>query len=185
MSEWTPPPKPGELQAELRELSRERSPGGVFHRRWYAAAFAAGVLLVCALGFATDIFDSGPSSADVSAAYRAGLDEGTAAAEAYWQEELESRWWESYKAGKSEGSSIAPTLVIAVHEGFSWEGGYEAGLRSPDIDIEQSYRQGWMAGYSRAWSTIAGEVAVAPFNPSPPSVGVGQRVQWVEWGGEP
>ena len=149
------------------------------------AAFAAGVLLVCGFGFATDLFDSGPSGSNVSAAYRDGIDEGTLSAEAYWKEELEERWWESYKQGKSEGSSIAPTLVIAVHEGFSWDHGYEAGLRSPDIDVEQSYRRGWMAGYTGAWSAITSEVAVWPFNPTPVTVEVNERVQWVEWGGEP
>ncbi len=181
MSAWTQPPE----QRELTELSRERSPLDAFNRGWYAAAFAAGVLVVCVLGFATDIFDSGPTPSDVSAAYRDGIDEGTVSAEAYWKEELEERWWESYKQGKSEGSSIAPSLVIAVHEGFSWDHGYEAGLRSPDIDVGQSYRQGWMAGYSRAWAAITSEVAVAPFNPTPATVEIDDRVQWVEWGGEP
>ena len=179
MSNWTPPAK----QQELTELALERSPSKVSSRPWYAAAFVAGALLVCVLGFATDLFDSGPTSFDVSAAYREGINEGTVAAETDWQEELEARWWESYKRGQSEGSSIAPSITVAIREGFSWEGGFDAGLRSPDIDLERSYREGWMAGYSQAWSAIASEVEVAPFDAA--SAEVGQRVQWVEWGGEP
>ncbi len=179
MSNWTPPAK----QQELTELALERSPSSVANRPWYAAAFVAGALLVCVLGFATDLFDSGPTSSDVSAAYREGIDEGTVAAETYWQEELEARWWESYKRGQSEGSSIAPSITEAIQEGFSWEGGFDAGLRSSDIDLERSYREGWMAGYAQAWSAIASEVEAAPFDAAPPDVG--QRVQWVEWGGEP
>ncbi len=181
MSNWTPPAK----QQELTELALERSPSSVSNRPWYAAAFVAGVLLVCVLGFATDLFDSGPTSSDVSAAYREGIDEGTVAAETFWQEELKARWWDAYKRGQSEGSSIAPSIAVAVREGFSWEGGFAAGLRSPDIDLEQSYRQGWMAGYTRAWSEVGGGMAVAPYNLTPPSIEVALRVQWVEWGGEP
>ena len=174
MSDWSGPSE----QLELRELSRETAPAGAFDRRWYAAAFAAGVVLVCVLGFATDLFDSGPTSGDVSAAYRDGLDRGTAAAEAYWQEELEQRWWAGYKQGKSEGSNMAPALTDAMREGFSWDGGYEAGLKSPDVDVEGSYRQGWMIGYQRGWAAVRGEVAVAPFDSEAP----GLRF---EWGGEP
>ena len=179
MSDWIPPAR----QQELTELALERSRASVSDRSWYAAAFVAGVLLVCVLGFATNLFDAGPTSSDVSAAYREGIDEGTVAAETYWQEELESRWWESYMQGQSEGSSVAPSITVAIREGFSWEGGFDAGLRSPDIDLERSYREGWMAGYSQAWSAIASEVELAPFDAAPPDVG--QRVQWVEWGGEP
>ena len=179
MSNWTPPAR----QQELTELALERSPSSASRGPWYLAAFVAGVLLVCVLGFATDLFDSGPTSSDVSAAYRVGIDEGTVAAETYWQEELEARWWESYMLGQSEGSSVAPSITVAIREGFSWEGGFDAGLRSPDIDLEQSYREGWMAGYSQAWSAIASDFEVAPFDATPPDVG--QRVQWVEWGGEP
>ena len=184
MSNWTPPTR----QQELTELAIERSPTSESSRPWYAGAFVVGVLLVCVLGFATDLFDSGPTSSDVSAAYRVGIDEGTVAAETYWQEELEARWWESYMLGQSEGSSVAPSITVAIREGFSWEGGFDAGLRSPDIDLEQSYREGWMAGYSQAWSAIARDFEVAPFDATPPDVtppDVGQRVQWVEWGGEP
>lgn len=181
MSDWSRPSE----QLELRELSRETHPLGAFNRRWYLLAFLAGIGVVCVLGFSTDLFDSGPTDLDVSAAYREGIDRGSSAAEAEWTERLEAAWWEGYKRGKGEGSSLAPTLADAVREGFSWEGGYEAGLQSPDIDVDQSYRQGWMEGYSRAWTQVTGVSSRATLGQRPSGSSPGRSVQWFEWGGEP
>jgi len=130
------------------------------------------------LGFSTSLFDSGPTELDVSAAYRSGFDQGTIEAEARWQEELEAVWWEQYALGRSEGSSMSPSLIEAVRDGFSWEGGYEAGLQSFDVDLDQSYQQGWMDGYNRARTEVAGESAAALSASNPPEPGD-------EWGEEP
>lgn len=181
MSHWIQPPDGNELQ----ELALETSPRAARNQRWYAAAFAIGVVLVCALGFATDIFDSGPTDGDVSAAFRDGLDRGTLAAETYWQEELNDRWWDAYKVGKSEGTSVAPVIEEAVRDGFSWDNGFEAGLKSPDIDLDSSYRLGWMDGYTQGWRAVIGDDAPASLVPGTPEPDSSSRVQWVEWGGEP
>jgi len=170
---------------ELRELERESGRPGAPSRGWYAAAFAAGVLLVCVLGFSTDLFDSGPTSGDVSKAYREGFDEGTTAAEAVWEAEIDDRWWEGYKKGQASDTSMAPVIVNAVREGFSWDAGYEAGLQSMDIDIDASYRDGWMQGYRNGWARVTGEATGARFVPHPPGPGYASRVRWREGGGEP
>ncbi len=167
MSHWSPPSEQRD-QHELQELTREAPAAAAFSRGWYAMALFAGVALVCILGFSTDLFDSGPTNADVSAAYRDGLDRGTIQAEERWAADLEEAWWEQYKIGKAEGSSLAPALIEAVRDGFSWAGGYEAGMQSVDIDVEDEYRQGWMAGYQEGWSAVAGTEPAAPQVPDPP-----------------
>ena len=181
MAHWTPPTE----QQDLRELARETGPTGAFYRRWYGAAFAFGALLVCVLGFSTDLFDSGPTQQDVNAAYRDGFDQGTAEAEAYWERELDDRWWEGYKRGQASETSMAPVIVNAVREGFSFESGYEAGLESEDIDIDESYRDGWTTGYQRAWARVTGESAGARFVPHPPGPGFASRLPWNDGGGDP
>ena len=181
MSDWTRPPE----GAELRELEREHARPGAPNRGWYAAAFCAGVVLVCLLGFATDLFDSGPTDLDVSKAYRSGFDQGVADAEDYWERELNERWWEGYKRGQASETSMAPVIVEATRDGFSWEAGYQAGLQSPDVDLDASYREGWMAGYQRAWTQVAGMSIAAESIPDPPDANYAERALWSEWGGEP
>ncbi len=176
MSDWSRPSE----QLELRELSRELNPARAFHRRCYSLAFLAGVMLVCILGFSTSLFDSGPTDLDVSAAYREGIDRGTVSAQAAWEERLETAWWEEYLRGKGEGSSLAPTLAEAVRDGFSWEGGFEAGLQSPDIDPDRSYREGWMQGYARAWTQVTGVSSRATLANGRTGLS-SSSVQWFEW----
>lgn len=181
MAHWSQPSE----QQELREQTRESRPDGSLDRRWFAAAFAVGVLLVAVLGFATDLFDGGPSDGDVSSAYRDGFDKGVAAAEAYWEDELIDRWWEGYKFGQASETSMAPIIVQAVRDGFSFESGYEAGLESDDIDIDRSYRDGWMNGYRNGWARVTGEAAGARFVPHPPGPGYASRVRWLDGGADP
>ena len=181
MSNWSQPAD----QHELRELARETSARGAFDRRWYAATFVFGVLLVCVVGFSTDLFDSGPTEGDVSAAYRDGFDHGAAEAETYWERELDDRWWEGYKRGQASETSMAPVIVEAVREGFSYEAGFEAGLESEDIDIEEHYRDGWVTGYQRAWAQVTGESGGARIVPHPPGPGYASRLPWGNGGGDP
>ena len=158
MAHWNRPPDLNELQ-ELQRNSRSRAPG---ERHWLAAAFAAGFALVLALGFGTGIFDDGPTDLDVSSAYRAGFDRGIEEAESYWNEVLEDAWWEGYFEGNADGSLMAPNLAEGVREGFSWDGGYEAGLRSEEISVSDHYWEGWMEGFNRGWSSARGDTSVTP-----------------------
>ena len=174
MTHWIRPPE----GSELRELEREGRHQGAPSRGWYTAAFVAGVLLVCVLGFSTDLFDSGPTRQDVSKAYRNGFEEGTAAAEAYWEEEINDRWWEGYKRGQASETSMAPVIVNAVREGFSWEAGYRAGLTSQDIDVDQRYRDGWIQGYRTAWIRVTGESAGVRMTPLPNGFGYTNLLRW-------
>ena len=168
MSHWPPPERTD--SGELQELSRvdrgAASAGGtaagVSRRTWLIAAFIAGVLLGAALGLFTDIFDSGPTSQDVSAAYRAAFDAEVAAAEAYWDDFINDSWWEGYKRGQASESSMAPVIVQAMRRGFSFESGYEAGLVSEDIDVQGSYQDGWNSGFIAAWQEVVGDDADAP-----------------------
>ena len=181
MAHWIRPQE----GTELRELDRASGRPGAPSRGWYLLAFVGGIFLVSVIGFSTDLFDSGPTTQNVSRAYRDGFDEGTAAAEAYWENELVDRWWEGYKRGQASETSMAPVIVNAVREGFSWQAGYEAGMESQDIDIDRSYREGWMEGYQNGWARVTGEVAGARFIPHPPGPGFASRVRWQEGGGEP
>ena len=175
MSNWSRPSDP----LELRELQRDTGPDGGPDSRWYAVAFLAGLMLVSVLGLGTNLFDSGPSELDVSSAHREGIDRGTVEAERYWEETLEEAWWESYLKGKSEGTSLSSTLILAVHDGFSWESGFETGLQSPDIDLDQRFRSGWMAGYSQAWTQVTG------VTPSSPESRYAELASRIAWEGEP
>ncbi len=130
-----------------------------------------GVALSLVLGVGTDLFERGPTRADVNDAYRAGLAAGTSGSEEAWQERLEMIWWEQYFLGYEEGDAISPTLSAAVSDGFSWENGYEAGLQSVEYDIDAHYWRGWSAGYQRGRALVGGEPSDQPMA--------------VEWGGEP
>ena len=174
MANWNRPPD----GTELRELERENRRRGAPSRGWRALAFLAGIFLVCVLGFSTDLFDSGPTSQDVSRAYREGVDEGTAAAEAYWENEIDDRWWEGYKKGQASDTSMAPVIVNAVREGFSWDAGYQAGLASQDIDVEKRYREGWIQGYRTEWTRVTGESAGARMTPLPNGFGYTNLLRW-------
>ena len=164
MSNWS---KPSE-SVDLQELPLQRGPDPKRSSRWYLAAFVLGVGFVCLLGLFTDLFDSGPTETEVSAAYREGLDAGTADAEAFWQEELERIYWDHFEQGQGAGLTVGPVLARAIAAGFSWQGGYDAGLEAPDISLNASYWRGWMLGYDEGYVAVAG---VSPTS--------------VEWGGEP
>lgn len=152
MTHWSRPPDLNELQ----ELSRESSSRAANRLRWYLSAFVVGMALVFAVGVGTNIFNRGPSDRDVSAAYRDGFDRGTEAAESYWDETLEDAWWDGYREGNADGSLVAPNLTEGVREGFSWDGGYEAGLQSEEISVADRYWEGWMEGFDRGWSSVRG-----------------------------
>lgn len=158
---------------ELRELQQERKPRARLNRWWYGAAFAAGVLIVMALGFGTSMFHTGPDERDVEAAYRDGVDQGTIEGEEHWAEELERRWWVGYRLGRNEQSSISVELLLAIRDGFSWEAGFEAGKRSSDLDPAEAYSDGWRDGYVAGWGSVTGETGIDA--PAPPSE---RRAEW-------
>jgi hypothetical protein len=160
VADWSGPSE----QLELQELSRETAAAQRLDRRWYPVAFLAGIALVCLLGFSTNLFDSGPSALEVSDAYRDAYDQSKAAAEIRWEEDLLSAWWEGYKRGQASDTSKAPELVEAMRDGFSFDSGFEAGLQSPEIDLEDRYREGWMEGYVEAFAQVAGALAEAAFD---------------------
>ena len=137
------------------------------------------------LGFSTDLFDSGPTQMDVNAAYWDGFEEGRSLADAAWAVELEEIWWEEYARGQAEGSSLAPAIAEAMRDGFSWEGGFETGLKSPDIDVEQRYVEGWRQGFVRGWTQVTGvDIHDLPA-PDLPDWRAGGDVQGIERESEP
>ncbi len=150
MAHWS---RPSDLN-ELRELERETSPRVTHDLRWFAGAFTAGIALVLALGFGTNIFDSGPTELDVGSAYREGFEQGTSEAEAYWEEALADAYWEGFSVGNAEGSREAPDLYEGMRRRFSWDGGYEAGLRSAEVNLDDQYWEGWLEGFASGWSSV-------------------------------
>ncbi len=135
-------------------------------------AFVLGVVSVGAVGLGTDLFDSGPRDLDVSAAYREGFDTGETQAQADWQARLDDIWREHYDQGYRAGNSMAPAIQRAVIDGFSWEGGYEIGRASVEGAVDESYWQGWMAGYMHGRDLVDGKLTL------------GSGMPGVEWGGE-
>ena len=153
MAHWNRPPD----LSELEELVAERPRRAATRGRWYLSAFAAGLALIFALGVGSDLFDRGPTDLDVSAAYRVGFDQGSEDAESYWIEALEEAWWEGYYEGNADGSSVSPNLSAGVRDGFDWDGGYEAGMQSDEVNVAEQYWEGWMEGFNRGWSSVSGE----------------------------
>ena len=167
MSHWPPQsaPTPASCKSSRGLIAAPPAPAvlpGVSRRTWLISAFIAGILLGAALGLLTDLFDSGPTTQDVSSAYRAAFDAEVAAAEAYWDDFINDSWWEGYKRGQASESSMAPVIVQAMRRGFSFESGYEAGLVSEDIDVQGSYQDGWNSGFIAAWQEVVGDDADAP-----------------------
>lgn len=178
MSDWSGPSE----QLELQELRREGAADGSAGSRWYVAAFLAGILLVALVGLSTDLFDSGPTDLDVSAAFRDGFDQGVAEGEAGWEDALVKAWWDGYKRGQASDSSMAPVIVEAMRDGFSWESGFDAGLRSPDVDVDQRFRDGWNAGFGHGWTRVTGAPADVP---PAPSSDYARRLQLLSLGDDP
>ena len=175
MADWQRPPE-GSESLKLEELVREGAGASDRFWRWCLGAFAVGVIAVCVVGFSTDLFDSGPTEVEVNNAFREGVEAGAEARAAFWEEELERLWWAAYEEGKGEGRSIAPVLLTAAREGFSYESGLVAGLASEEVDLEVSYAEGWRDGYALGFTAAAG--AAAAEVPSAPSPSVEQRLAW-------
>ena len=153
----------------LQELQREPANTRGLGLGRLAAAFAAGFCLVAGLGLWTPLFDTPPHPADVDRAYHESMATASERAEAYWQEELERRWWDAYKQGSKEHSAISEEITRAIFEGFSYDAGYEAGLRSTDLDHPlAAWRRGWLDGYGNGWSSVTGATGVNPPHPPDP-----------------
>lgn len=160
MSHWSKPSASLELE-DLQRSNRPNHSASAFDQRWYAVALLAGALVTTIVGLSTNVFDSGPTSLDVSAAYRDGIDRGTASAETRWAEAIDRRYWDAYYEGQRGGTGVGFVIAEGLRNGFSWEGGYEAGLGSPDIDPDASYWQGWQIGFQRGYHSVA---AITPIS---------------------
>ena len=139
-----------------RELERERAERAPLARRWLAAAFLAGGALVLALGFGSDLFQSGPTQADVNAAYRRAVEDGAAATEAEWRRELERREAVGFSRGRSAASRNTPDAMERFRHGFTYEAAYDAALSLAERELAAAWDAGWREGYWTAWRRIRG-----------------------------
>lgn len=142
--------------AQWRELERERDERVPLPRRWLAAAALAGAALTLALGFGTDLFERGPTQADVDAAFRRGAEDGAAATEASWQAELERRELVGFARGRSASSQVTPEAVERFRHGFTYEAAYDAALALAEEELAEAWDEGWRSGYRAAWVRIGG-----------------------------
>lgn len=142
--------------SQWRELEREREERAPLHRRWLAAAALAGAALTLALGFGTDLFERGPTQADVDAAFRRGAEDGAAATEASWQAELERRELVGFARGRSASSQVTPEAIERFRHGFTYEAAYDAALALAEEELAEAWDEGWRSGYRAAWVRIGG-----------------------------
>ena len=139
-----------------RELEREREAQTPLRRRWLAAALLAGAALTLALGFGTDLFERGPTEADVDAAFRRGAEDGAAATEADWRAELERRELVGFARGRSASSQVSAESIDRFRHGFTYEAAYDAALALAEEELAEAWDEGWRNGYRAAWVRIAG-----------------------------
>lgn len=155
-----------------RELEREREARAPLRRRWLVAALLAGAALTLALGFGTDLFERGPTEADVDAAFRRGAEDGAAATEADWRAELERRELVGFARGRSASSQVSAESIDRFRHGFTYEAAYDAALALAEEELAEAWDEGWRNGYRAAWVRISGSPPnEAPENPpnAPPS----------------
>ena len=139
-----------------RELEREREARAPLRRRWLVAALLAGAALTLALGFGTDLFERGPTEADVDAAFRRGAEDGAAATEADWRAELERRELVGFARGRSASSQVSAESIDRFRHGFTYEAAYDAALALAEEALAEAWDEGWRNGYRAAWVRIAG-----------------------------
>ena len=155
-----------------RELEREREARAPLRRRWLAAAVLAGAALTLALGFGTDLFERGPTEADVDAAFRRGAEDGAAATEADWRAELERRELVGFARGRSASSQVSAESIDRFRHGFTYEAAYDAALALAEEELAEAWDEGWRNGYRAAWVRIAGSPPnEAPENAPPDAPG--------------
>ena len=139
-----------------RELEREREARAPLRRRWLVAALLAGAALTLALGFGTDLFERGPTEADVDAAFRRGAEDGAAATEADWRAELERRELVGFARGRSASSQVSAESIDRFRHGFTYEAAYDAALALAEEALAEAWDEGWRNGYRAAWVRIGG-----------------------------
>ena len=153
-------------RTELRELAREeqREP---LDRRRIAVAFAAGVVFVLAIGFATDLFQTGPTRADVDGAYQRGAERGASVVESDWQDELVRRERIGFARGRSEASTLTADEIARFRYGFTYEAAYDLALQLAERGLTESWDAGWWTGYRTAWEQVRGELPKSPVEEPP------------------
>ena len=139
-----------------RELERERKAQAPLRRRWLAAAVLASAALTLALGFGTDLFERGPTEADVDAAFRRGAEDGATATEADWRTELERRELVGFARGRSASSQVSAESIDRFRHGFTYEAAYDAALALAEEALAEAWDEGWRNGYRAAWVRIGG-----------------------------
>lgn len=154
--------------ARWRELEREREQRIALPRRWLAAAALAGAALTLALGFGTNLFHTGPTPADLDAAYRRAVADGAAATETGWGDELERRELVGFARGRSVASQVTPESVDRFRHGFTYEAAYDTALALAERELAAARDAGWREGYRTAWQRIRGAPPNQPPN-QPPS----------------
>ena len=150
--------------ARWRELEREREQRAALPRRWLAAAALAGAALTLALGFGTNLFQTGPTQADVDAVYRRAVEDGVAATETGWHDKLERRELVGFSRGRSAASQVTPESVDRFRHGFTYEAAYDTALALAEREMAAAWDMGWREGYRTAWQRIRGAPPSEPPN---------------------
>ena len=153
-------------RTELRELAREeqREPPD---RRWTAVAFVAGVAFALVIGFATDLFQTGPTRADVDGAYQRGAERGASVVESDWQDELVRRERIGFARGRSEASTLTADEIARFRYGFTYEAAYDLALQLAERGLTESWDAGWWTGYRTAWEQVRGAPPSGPVEEPP------------------
>ena len=141
---------------QWRELEREPEQRATLKRRWLAAACLLGVALTLALGFGTDLFHSGPTQADVDAAFQRGAERGAAATEADWASELARRETVGFARGRSVASTVSDEEIDRFRHGFTYEAAYDQAQSLAQRELAAAWDEGWRAGYRAAWERMRG-----------------------------
>ena len=139
--------------AAMHELSQQRFQRPPPRRRWLASAAALGVIAALALGFGTNLFETGPVQANVDAAYRDGVAEGLAATEADWAAQIERRAEAAFERGR-DGGSLPAQFADWFEFGVNYEAAYEAILSLSRDALREAYHNGWDRGYREAYGRI-------------------------------
>lgn len=135
------------------------------HRTIAAAlsGLATGVALLVALGFATSLFDAGPSEADVTASFERGGDEARAAL----ADARQASYLNGYTAGYGAGLFAADTGIVTVEQVFemmsrAFDRGYAAGFADGMAETEPSGADAAGSDLSGADQAPAASSATAP-----------------------
>lgn len=147
--------QPDRIDLEELERAETRRP---IDRRQLPIAALLGAALALALGFGTDIFQSGPTEADLNRAFQRGAEQGSAAVETAWQNELVRREQIGFSRGRSAASHVTIDDIDRFRHGFTYEAAYDQVLQLTERELFNSWLEGWEAGYRAAGLTIRGSL---------------------------